>query len=166
MVETALALPIILLLLFMTIDFARAAYTWVMLGQDAETAARQISLPDNQTSDCSAITAVTTAGNGVTITADPKSIVNDGSPTSSSSYTTPTSPNSGYLYLYPAQATANPPASNCTNSSPNGTTSPSRQTNSTVTAQVTFDFVPWTPVASQLFPTITLKAQASEATQY
>ena len=165
MIETALVLAVFVLFLFMTIDLARAAYTWVMLGQDAEVAARQLSLPDNQTSDCSAITAVVSSGNGVTVAADPRSIINDGTPSTSSSYTAPTGMNSGYLYIYPAQATANPPASNCANSTPS-TSSAARQTSINVTALVTFNFVPWTPIASQLFPTITLAAQASEATQY
>jgi len=165
MVETALVLPIFVLFLFMTIDLARAAYTWVMLGQDAEVAARQVSLPDNQASDCSAITALASSGNGITIAADPKSIINDGTPSASSSYTAPTGMNSGYLYIYPAQATANPPATNCANTTPS-TSSATRQASSNVTALVTFNFVPWTPIASQLFPSITLAAQATEASQY
>ncbi|MFN2581882.1 MAG: TadE/TadG family type IV pilus assembly protein [Candidatus Dormibacteria bacterium] len=165
MVETALALPVVVLLLFMTIDFGRAVYTWVMLGQDADYAARQIALPDNQASDCSAINATQTAGNGVTVSADPNSVIGNTDPSSNPvPYTTPAGANSGYLYLYPAQATASPPAQNCSNTVGRGT-EPARPSGS-VTALVTFRFVPWTPIASQLFPQITMTAQANEMSQY
>jgi Flp pilus assembly protein TadG len=166
MVETALVLPIFLVLLFMTVDLARATYTWVMMGQDAQSAARQAALNGNQTSDCSAITGAVTAGNGVTLTADPKSIINNGSPSASPApWTAPTQANAGYLYIYPAQATANPPASNCSNASP-GAGSPARPAQKSVTAIVNFNFVPWTPLVSQLLPKIVISAQATEQSQY
>ena len=166
MVETALVLPVFLVLLFVTIDLARGAYTWVMMGQDAEVAARQVALSGNQASDCSAITAVATTGNGVSVSADPKSILGNGDPSASPApWTTPAQANAGYLYIFHAQATANPPASNCTNSSPGSGTSAARSSGS-VTAVVNFDFVPWTPLASQLLPKIVLTAQATEQTQY
>jgi Flp pilus assembly protein TadG len=166
MVETALVLPVFLVLLFMTVDAARGAYTWVIMGQDAQNAARQAALAGNQASDCSAITSTVSSGNGLTVSADPKSIINDGSPTASPApWTTPAQANTGYLYIYPAQATANPPASNCSNASP-GATTPVRAPQSTVTAVVHVDFVPWTPLFAQLVPKIVISAQATEQTQY
>ena len=161
--ETALALPLFLLLLFVTIDLCRAAYIWVMIGRDAEAAARFGSLPDNQASDCSAIRAVVTAGNGVTVSVDSNSIMGD----SATGWTPPATlpSNSGALYIYPAQAIAAPPASNCVNTNPSAN-SPERLPDSTVTAQVNYAFQPWTPIASQLFSSITLSAGATEETQY
>ncbi|MBV8194289.1 MAG: pilus assembly protein [Candidatus Dormibacteraeota bacterium] len=159
MIESALTLPVFLLLLFMTIDLGRGVYTWVIIGQDAEIAARQAALPDNQASDCSSINAVTTAGNGITIAADPHSLADNTQPAS-----TPTQNNSGYLYLNPAQATADPPASHCTNTNP-GNGSPARP-HGTVSAQVGFVFVPWTPIVSQLLPTLSMTASATVETQY
>jgi Flp pilus assembly protein TadG len=167
MVEVALVLPIFLVLLFVTVDVARGAYTWVMIGQDAESAARQAALNGNSTSDCAAINAVVTSGNGVALSADPKSILGDGDPSSSTApWTPPTTANAGYLYIFHAQATANPPASNCTNSTPGSGSLAARASGGTVTAVVNFDFVPWTPLASQLFSKIVLTAQATEQVQY
>jgi hypothetical protein len=147
------------MLLFATTDVARAGYTWVMMGADAEAAARQVSLTGNQATDCTAINATTAGGNGVSISADPKSIAGDGNPASSPApWTTPSQANTGYLYIYPATATVTPPASHCAGTS--------ARSSGQVTAVVNFDFVPWTPFASQLFPKITLIAQATEQTQY
>jgi Flp pilus assembly protein TadG len=161
-VETMLVLPLFLLLLFATVDIARAAYTWVMLGQDAAYAARQASLADNQLTDCSALSGTASAGNGVSISADPKSLLQDGDPGQSPQpYTTPTTANTGFVYIWPAQATADPPAANCSSTS----TATARQSG-TVTAVVTYDFTPWTPLLSSLIPSIALTARASEQTQY
>jgi hypothetical protein len=138
-----------------------------MMGQDAESAARQAALNGNQASDCSAINAVVTSGNGVTLSADPKSILGDGDPSASTApWTTPTVANTGYVYIFHAQATANPPGSNCTNSSPGSGSLAARSSGGSVTAVVNFDFVPWTPLASQLFSKIVLTAQATEQAQY
>jgi Flp pilus assembly protein TadG len=160
MVETAMVLPIILLFVFVTIDLGRAAYTWVQVGHDAEVAARYDSLPDNQASDCSAINAVVKSGNGLTIAVDSNSMVNDAPAGWSAPSSLPA--NSGALYIYPAQAASAPVQTNCSN--PDGSTQ--RPTASTVTAQVNFNFQPWTPIASQILPTIVLSASATEATQY
>jgi len=151
------------MLLFVALDLGRAAFIWVMLGRDAETAARLDSLPDNRASDCSAVKAVVTAGNGLTVTVDNNSIIDN----TASGWTAPATlpANTGALYIYPAQAIAAPPASNCVNSNPSAN-SPERLPSSAVTAQVNYDFQPWTPIASLLFSSITLSASATEETQY
>ena len=158
MVETALTLPIMLFLLFVTIDLARAAYTWVIVGQDAQTAARQAALRDNQSSDCKPIAAVSTTGN-VTVTADNKSVYGPpAQPERGWTSVASLPPNTGALYIYPAEAKASPVALNCSNTEARGS--------GLVTATVNFNFQPWTPIASQLVPSIAIQAQATEETQY
>ena len=156
MVETALTLPLVLLLLCITTDLARAAYTWVVVGQDAQAAARQAALVDNQSSDCKPIAVVATAGNAITVVADNNSVYGDASvdPTSVSSLPA----NTGTLYIHPAEAKTFPVATNCGNTK--------ARVSGTVTATVSFNFQPWTPIASQLVPSITIQAQAGEETQY
>ena len=156
MVETALTLPIMLLLLFVAIDLARAAYTWVIIGQDAQTAARQASLPDNQSSDCKEFNTLAGGNSGLTVAADTRSIYGDtpGNATPASSLPA----NTGALYLYPAEANTTPVATNCGNTK-------ARQSG-VVTATVNYNFQPWTPIASQLVPSINISAQATEETQY
>ena len=165
MVEVALTLPIFLSLVFVTIDLGRAAYTYVIIGQVAQSSARAMSLPDNSTTDCAVFNAGDSASNGFTIQADPKSVSGDLDPVAH-----PTAPtagtaianNKGDLYLWPAVASANPPDSvfNCPG---NGT---ARSHNTTVTAQVTFRFVPWTPIAAQVIGSMTLVAVSSVTSQY
>lgn len=156
MVETALTLPIALLLLFVAIDLARAAYTWVIIGQDAQTAARLASLPDNQSSDCREFATLGSGNNGVTVAADDKSVFGD---TATNHTAAPSLPaNTGALYLYPAEAKTAPVATNCSNAI--------ARVSGPVAATVTFNFQPWTPIASQLVPSIAISATATEDTQY
>ena len=166
MVEAALTLPIFLALLFVTIDLGRAAYTYVIIGQIAQSAARTMSLPDNSSTDCNIYTRAESNGNGYVLQADPRSISGDADPVA-----TPSAPtagtsipnNRGDLYLWPAVATANPPDSvgNCP-----GAGSKRCTTHTRVTAQVTFRFVPWTPIASQVIGAITLIATSSVQAQF
>jgi hypothetical protein len=165
LVEAALVMPLFFALLFVTIDLGRAAYTYVIIGQIAQSSARTMSLPDNANSDCNVFSAATSGSNGYTIQADPKSVSGDLEPVAH-----PTAPtagtsipaNRGDLYLWPAVASANPPDSsgNCPG---NGT---ARTHTANVTAQVTFRFVPWTPIASTVIGAITLVAVSTVASQY
>ena len=165
MVEVALTLPIFLSLLFVTIDLGRAAYTYVIIGQVAQSSARALSLPDNANTDCGVFSAGDSSSNGFTIQADPNSVSGDQDPVAH-----PTAPtagtaiaaNHGDLYLWPAVASASPPDTvfHCPG---NGT---ARGHNSQVTAQVTFRFVPWTPIASQVIGSMTLVAVSSVTSQY
>src|SRR5579863_6336407 len=89
-IEAALTLPVFLLLLCLTIDIGRAAYTYVIMGQLAQQAARTLSLPDNAHADCSTFANAESSGNGYTIVADPLSIAGDGDPVA-----TPSAPTQG-----------------------------------------------------------------------
>ena len=165
MVEVALVMPVFLALLFVTIDLGRAAYTYVIIGQIAQSSARAMSLPDNANTDCSVFSRAANNSNGYQIGADPNSVSGDQDPVAH-----PTAPtagtsiaaNRGDLYLWPAVAAASPPDSvfNCPGS---GT---QRTHQGTVTAQVTFRFVPWTPLASQVIGSLTLVAVSSVTSQY
>ena len=164
MVEAALVLPVFLLLLSLTVDIGRAAYTYVIIGQVAQAAARTLSLPDSAHTDCPAFTNAESASNGYTIAADPLSVTGDGDPVATPSAPTQGSSipaNQGDLYLWPAVASAAPPDSvaNCTGST-------NRVHQGRVTAQVTFRFVPWTPIAGNLTGPITIVASASVQSQY
>ena len=164
MIETALVLPVFLLLFSLTVDIGRAAYTYAIIGQLAQAAARNLSLPDNAHSDCSAFAAAESNANGYTIAADPLSVSGDSDPVATPSAPTQGSAiaaNHGDLYLWPAAATASPPdaTANCTGTS-------SRVHYGRVTAQVTFRFVPWTPIAGNLTGPITIVATASVQSQY
>ena len=164
MVEMALILPVFLALLFVTIDLGRAAYTYVIIGQVAQSSARAMSLPDNATTDCTVFTRGKSSGNGFSINADPKSISGDADPVATPSGTTQGSAitsNTGDLYLWPAEAIAAPPdgIANCAGTA-------ARAHNGRVTAQVTFRFVPWTPIASNLIGAINLIANSSVQSQY
>ena len=165
LVEVALTLPIFLALLCVTIDLGRAAYTYVIIGQVAQSSARTMSLPDNANTDCTVFNRAETTTNGYTIQADPKSVSGDQDPVAHPTAPTPgtsIAPNAGDLYLWPAVAAASPPDSivNCPG---NGT---ARTHASNVTAQVTFRFVPWTPIASQVIGAITLVAVSTVSSQY
>lgn len=161
MIEAAMVLPIFIVVMFITLDICRGAYTWVIIGQDAEVAARQATLPDNRTSDCSSIDSVETAGNGITIKSDPDSYMGGGTASGA-----PSQSNAGYLFINAPQASASPPDAagdaNCSNTTP----TTGARGHGTVTAQITFNFVPWTPIASQFFPALRLTASSTEATQY
>lgn len=164
MVEVALTLPIFLALLFVTIDLGRAAYTYVIIGQVAQSSARSMSLPDDATTDCAVFSQGESRGNGYVITADPKSVSGDLDPVANPTYPTQgnvIASNTGDLYLWPAVATASPP-----DSSANCVGTVSRGHDARVTAQVTFQFVPWTPIAAQIIGSITIVANSSATTQY
>ena len=160
-----MVLPFFLALFFGVVDLGRCVYQYVIMGQTAETAARMMSLPDNKATDCTIFTALLGSGNGYSIVADPNSIRGDADPS-----TTPSAPTAGSsvaangadLYLYPAVAAASPPSSsaNC------GGSGATRGTKIQVDAQVTYRFVPWTPVISQIGSSITLTVIAKEWMQY
>ena len=164
MIEAAIVLPVFLLLFSLTVDIGRAAYTYVIIGQVAQAAARTLSLPDSAHSDCLAFTNSESNRNGYTIAADPNSVTGDADPVATPSAPTQGSAiaaNTGDLYLYPAVATASPPdnGANCTGTTP-------RAHYGRVTAQITFEFVPWTPIAGNLTGPITIVAVASVTSQY
>lgn len=165
MVEVALTLPIFLSLLFVTIDLGRAAYTYVIIGQIAQSSARLMSLPDSSNSDCSVFSHAVNNSNGFVIQGDPNSVSGDSDPVavpSAPTAGTSIAANKGDLYLWPAVASSSPPESvfHCPG---NGT---SRGHSTSVTAQVTFRFVPWTPIASQVIGPFTLIAVSTVSSQY
>src|SRR6202035_3576225 len=102
-VEAALVMPLFFALLFVTIDLGRAAYTYVIIGQIAQSSARAMSLPDNSTSDCKLFTAAKSNSNGYQIQADPLSVSGDANPVTTTTAPTAGSSipaNKGDLYLW------------------------------------------------------------------
>jgi Flp pilus assembly protein TadG len=161
MVETALSLPLFLLMLCGTVDLGRAIYVRLVMGSDAIESARQISLADNRTSDCSSMTASIQNGNGIVNAADPQSVDGNTDPTLSGSRASTPPAGQGYLYLFPAVAPAPGPP---TQSVCSGYKS---RAHGKVVAQITYQFVPWTPGIAQIIPNgITMRTTVSELTQY
>lgn len=150
MIEFAFILPIILMLVFFTIDAGRLVYTYNSVDSIARDGARTLTLSSSLTSDCLTLQRVIEAGQGFPITVDPHSYVNDadangnmGTPTG------PTRPTSGagYVYIYPAVA-PNPPAA----SPPSQCTGSTRATGSVqdVEVQVAVGFQPLTPLLGSI----------------
>lgn len=159
MIEFALVLPVILLLVFFTIDAARLVYTYNSLDSIARDGARTVSLSTQLSTDCLTLQRVIEAGQGYPISTDPNSQVGDSDPNNPAGSLQPTTPvpGQGYVYIYPAVAPNPPGPSNC-NGSPR-----SAADVQDVEVYVDYNFQPLTPLASTLFHnTIIVKAISVE----
>ena len=158
MVETALVLPMFILLVCGCIDFGRYVYVRGTLESAARAAGRQLTLTTAQTSDCPAWTIVKSSGNGISLVMDPNSTVTGS--TSATAYTATSSipTNSGYLFIYPAVATDT--ATNC-----DGVVR-TTASGKTVTIRVTYRYTPWTPGISTLIPEIDAVSTSVQPTEY
>lgn len=151
MVEFALILPLILFIVCVCIDAGRLVYTYNVISSIARDGARTLTLGTQTYSDCLALKRMEAAGQAFPLYADPQSLYTD-SPPSSGGWTHP-AVGTGYVYIYPAVATADPPDSqilpdNCDSLKarqwPTGVAHD-------ITVQIKYDFVPLTPLASSLF---------------
>jgi hypothetical protein len=161
MVETALVMPVFLLLLCGLFDFGRYVYVRSTLNDEVIRAARHVGLRINSASDCAALNDVVERANGIIDSADPHSVSGNLSPTAGGAAALePSIPptGQGYVYIYPAVATANPPLTNCTGAAPR----PSGE----ITVQTTYSFEPWTPMIKAMIPAITIYATSSQNSEY
>lgn len=159
MVETALVLPLFLSVVLGMIESARLVYVRSVMESDARAAARAMAVDLVRRSDCPAWQAGTDSGGGwVELGVDPSSVWNNGFQPPANA---PPGPNRGYLYLYPAAATAVPGSCPLPNSCVPACSLPVNDVE-TVTATVTYDFVPRVP-----FPvgSITVTVSATEQVQ-
>lgn len=148
--ESAVALPILIALVCGCFDLGRFAYVRGTLDANARRAARQLTLPSGQTSDCAGLRAAVVSGNGIAVDVDPQSYAGGGSPTVPP-------PGSGYVYISPAVATA-PNLSNCDGGS--------RGSSVVIHVTVTYQFVPWTPLLGSLVGNHTVTVDSSAPSEY
>ena len=162
LVEFSLILPFVLFVCFFCIDAGRLVYTYNSISSIARDGARTASLASQTYSDCLTFSRVESEGAPFGITADPNSSYGDSDPNNPG---TPgpsnPSPGNGYVYVFPAVATASPPdsAPNCSSTSPRQLGAP--PTND-VTVLVEYRFVPFTPLVANLLGGITVKAISVE----
>jgi len=160
MVEFAIILPFILFVVFFCIDAGRLVYTYNAISSIARDGARTASLGTQFESDCLTLSRVEAAGKGFPITPDPNSIAGNTDPNNPGALG-PRTPGigQGYVYVFPAVATDDPPDSNCSSSS-------SRQWASgqvhDVAVQVQYQFLPLTPFVGSLLNGITVKSISVE----
>jgi hypothetical protein len=147
LVEFALVLPIALLLILFAIDIGRYVYTYSAISAAVREGARLISTAESLDSDCYAIGLMEQVGRGFPLAVDPKSIVGNTDPNNPSGSLQPSTPPSGtgYIYIWPAVSTGLPQESNC-----DGTQRGGSQTIRHVAVQAEYNFVPITPLFSQL----------------
>lgn len=158
MVETALVLPVFILLVCGCIDFGRYVYVRGTLESDVRVAGRQLTLTTAQASDCPAWTIAKHSGNGISVVMDPNSTVTLSTGPSAYSATSSIPANSGYVFIYPAVATDT--STNCNGAVRTATAA------KTVTVRVTYRYQPWTPGISTLIPEIDAVSTSVQPTEY
>lgn len=118
LVEFSMVAPIFLLVVFTAIDISRLLYAYTAISSAARDGARTASLSSSLFSDCQIIQEVKLVGQGFPVQMDPNSLAGDSDPNNPGGPLQPTTPppNTGYAYIWPAVATADPPDTNCTSS--------------------------------------------------
>ncbi|MHB8719530.1 MAG: TadE/TadG family type IV pilus assembly protein [Candidatus Dormibacteria bacterium] len=155
MIEFALVLPVILLIVFFTIDAGRLVYTYNSVDSIARDGARTASLSTELTSDCLTLQRVIAAGQGFPIATDPHSIAGDAEPNANEGTATgPSTPaiGQGFVYIYPAVAPSPPGPTNCT-----GSPRPVSTVHD-VEVQVEYGFQPLTPLLGNLLGNIVVRS--------
>lgn len=165
LVEFCVVAPIVLIVIFLLIDFGRLVYTMVAISNAAREGQRLISLKPNETSDCYALQQVESVGQGFTISPDPSSLQGNSDPNSPTGTLTPTTPpmGQGYIYIWPAVAQSAPQDAtpNC-NGNPRLGSSTVRQ----VAVKVSYHFVPWTPLVASIVPDLVVSSISVGQTEY
>ena len=155
LVEFSMVAPVFLLVMFVAIDIGRLMYAYSAISSAARDGARTASLQVSLYSDCQIIQEVELVGQGFPVKMDPNSIVGNSDPNNPSGSLQPTTPgpNVGYAYIWPAVATANPPDSNCTATTPRAIS----KTVEHVAVEIQYHFVPLTPIVSFFGSTVIVK---------
>lgn len=163
MVEFSLVAPVLIVMLFLMIDFGRLVYTFGAISWATREGARLISLAPQQTTDCTVLKRVEAVGRGFPLAPDPNSLVGNTDPNNPSGSLVPTTPPSGqgYIYVWPAVATKVPQDTYCAGS-------PRRvsQTARDVAVQVEYTWLPLMPLVSSIVPSITIKTISVVHTEY
>jgi Flp pilus assembly protein TadG len=153
MVEFALLAPVLIVILFLLIDFARLVYAYGAVSWAAREAARVVSLEPQNTSDCLALFTAEQTAQGFKLSADPNSRAGNTDPNQPGAPYAPvqTPPaGQGYVYIWPAVAGADPD-NNC-----NGSTRPVAATVQDVAVQVKYTYFPMMPLIGSIVPSFTI----------
>lgn len=166
MVEFVLVAPIFLLMMFLLIDFGRLLYALSGISSAARTGARTLSLKADEDTDCYAYQIMERVGQAFPLQADPNAVTPDNDPNSPAVGNNPTAvppEGVGMIYIYPAVATATPPDGHpqCAGGQ-RSVSSTTRQ----VAVQVTYNFVPWTPLVKLISPHVLVHTISITQTEY
>lgn len=176
MVEFALVAPVFLLAVFLLMDFGRLLYAFSGISSASREGARILSLKSDQFTDCYAFSQMELVGQGFPLVADPNSVAPDSDPNAPPGAGSPISgpppgrpsatvpPGVGYIYIYPAVATAAPPdaSANCSSNLARALSPSTRQ----VAVEIQYHFTPLTPIVNVIVPNITLKSISVTQTEY
>ena len=169
MVEFALVAPVVLLAVFLLIDFGRLLYAYSSISSASREGARILSLKSDQLTDCYAFQQMEKAGQGFRLTYDPNSVTPNNDPNFPGAGHNPIAPSlipagQADVYIYPAVATASPPdaTANCASTTPR----PVSQTTKSVAVEIQYHFTPLTPLVSSIMPNLTLKSISVTETEY
>jgi Flp pilus assembly protein TadG len=165
LVEFALVSPLFLLLMFGAIDFGRLIYTYSAISSASREGARLIATEPQQQSDCTAIARMEQVGQGFPLRVDPQSLAGNTDPNNPGAPYQPSTPppGIGYIYIWPAVATATPQdqGTNCTGAQRGGSTTVKH-----VAVEIQYHFVPATPLLQQIAPDIVVKTISVVQVEY
>ncbi len=166
MVEFSLVAPVLVLMIFLMIDFGRLVYTYGAIAWATREGARLASLQPQVQTDCPILNRVVQVGRGFPLAPDPNSIAGNADPNnpgSSSIKPTTPPPGLGYIYIYPAVAPAAPQLpNNCDGTQLRKTASQYLD----VAVQVQYSYVPLIPLISSFVPNIQVRTISVVHTEY
>lgn len=166
MVEFSLVAPVLIVMLFLMIDFGRLVYTFGAISWATREGARLISLAPQQTTDCAVLQRVEQVGRGFPLSPDPNSLVGNTDPNNPGPPLAPTPSDlipagQGYIYVWPAVATRVPQDTWC-----NGNPRRVSQTARDVSVQVKYKWSPLMPLISNVVPSFTITTISVVHTEY
>ena len=166
LVEFTLVAPLLFLIMFVTIDFARLVYAYNAMSSAAREGTRILTLKSQLQSDCLTLQTVTALGQGFVLSQDPGSLYGNGNPNNpAGAQYAPTTPpaGQGYIYIWPAVATP----SSCDNSSQTRPYPPSGPGQlKEVSVLVQYSYQPMISLISSFVPPFTIKAISVAKTEY
>jgi hypothetical protein len=166
LVEFTLVAPLLLLIVAATIDFARVVYAYSAISAAARAGARSLSLKDQESTDCLVFKTVEAAGQGFSLTADPKSVAGNVNPNSGGANGPTTPPaGQGYIYIWPAVSTGQPPDAAGVCSGSGGPRAPGNQVRD-VAIEVQYGFKPWISLVADFVPVFVIKTVSVVQTEY
>jgi Flp pilus assembly protein TadG len=165
MVEFALVAPVLFIIVFLLIDFARLIYAFGSIAWATRQAARVVSLQPQATSDCLAFSIAKQTANGFGLSADPNSVVGNTDPNNPGTPgpTTNIPAGTGLIYIWPAVASGPDPASAATCSGSTRQISPTVQD---VAVQIKYKYAPLMPLIASFVPSFTITTISVVHTEY
>jgi hypothetical protein len=166
LVEFTLVAPLLLLIIAVTIDFARVVYTYSAISAAARAGARTLTLKDQENSDCQVFKTVEASAQGFSLSADPKSVVGNTNPNNGGpSGPTAPPPGQGYIYIWPAVSTGQPPDSPGICGGSGGARFQANQ-GGEIAIEVQYDFKPWISIVADFIPNFEIKTVSVVQTEY